>query len=303
MKWFKTKIKVVTHDGTFHADDVFASAALYLWAEKSSKRIEIKRSRDEAEIKKADIVVDVGMQYDPSMCRFDHHQKGGAGVHDNGVPYASFGLIWKHYGDFICGNLEVAKMIEQRLVIPIDARDNGIRVSLPNEKEILDHRTSDMISNFNMTWLENYNDTGRQFKKSVIFAKEIILREIATSYAESEGIKLTKEAIRNQNNPEILILDKYVDWGKAVSMSVGVKLVVYQHKNGHDWCVQSGRDDLEDYNSDRANLPKEWGGLRDLDLEQVSGIKGASFCINGGWFGTSRTKEGAIAMAKKALQE
>ena len=40
----------------------------------------------------ADIVIDVGGQYDPDAGRFDHHQRGGAGERENGIPYSSFGL-------------------------------------------------------------------------------------------------------------------------------------------------------------------------------------------------------------------
>ena len=36
--------------------------------------------------------------YDIGGGEFDHHQAGGNGQRDNGVKYASCGLIWKSYG-------------------------------------------------------------------------------------------------------------------------------------------------------------------------------------------------------------
>ncbi len=58
---------------------------------------------------------------------------------------------------------------------------------------------------------------------------------------------------------------------------------------------------MEDYDSDRANMPKTWWGLKENELVNISGVKDASFCINnGGWFGTAKSKEGAIEMAEKA---
>jgi uncharacterized UPF0160 family protein len=80
---------IVTHNGNFHADDVFSIAA-FKCIFSSFKLI---RTRDFDIIAKADIVIDVGGEYDPEAGRFDHHQRGGAGERENGIPYSSFGLI------------------------------------------------------------------------------------------------------------------------------------------------------------------------------------------------------------------
>ena len=101
--FLKKRKVVVTHDGSFHTDDVFAVATLSIYYK---NRIKIIRTRDEKIMGKADIVLDVGEIYDPSTNRFDHHQKEGAGTRDGGVPYASFGLLWKHFGLEICGEDE-----------------------------------------------------------------------------------------------------------------------------------------------------------------------------------------------------
>lgn len=300
MFFFKKKITVVTHSGTFHADDVFACATISLWAEKNNFKLKIIRDRDKQIIKKADIVVDVGMEYDQDANRFDHHQKGGAGIRDNKIPFASFGLVWKKYGKQICEIKEIADRIENNLVIQIDAADSGVRISLPNEFGIYDHRTGGVISNFNPAQQEKDKTDNEQFDKALYFAKEIIKREIAWAIALDNGEKETSKAILEQNEPKILILNGDIEWHEAVSKNKNVKIVIYLHKNGKNWCVQTGRDDLEDYNSDRANMPKSWWGLRGEELVGISGIKDASFCTNGGWFATANSKEGAVEMAKKA---
>jgi uncharacterized UPF0160 family protein len=302
MSLFKTKIKVVTHSGDFHADDCFACAVLSLWADKNHSKLEIIRSRCGEIIEKSDIVVDVGMEYNSEKNRFDHHQKGGAGIRANGIPYASFGLVWKKYGEEICGSQLVADRVDKSLVTPVDAKDNGVNISKTNELGVTGHRTSNAIFNFNPTWQENINISYGQFKKALDFAKEILLREIAWAIALNDGEKETMKAVEEQNNPEILILERSIEWHEAVSKNKNIKFVVYLHRNGKYWCVQCGRDDLEDYNSDRANLPKAWWGLREDELAKVSGIKDASFCTNAGWYGTAKSKDGAIEMANKALQ-
>src|SRR3989344_7953949 len=91
-----SKIKVITHNGDFHADDVFAMASLMLL---HKNKIEIMRTRDEAIINKgANYVIDVGGIYDDERNIFDHHQSGGAGERSSGIPYASFGLLWSTKG-------------------------------------------------------------------------------------------------------------------------------------------------------------------------------------------------------------
>jgi len=113
---------IVTHDGNFHADDVFSIAAL----KHIFPSFKLIRTRDLELIAKADIVVDVGGEYDPDTDRFDHHQRGGAGERENGIPYSSFGLIWQKYGLEICeGNQDVANAVDSGLVSTIDAIDCG----------------------------------------------------------------------------------------------------------------------------------------------------------------------------------
>ena len=121
------KITIVTHNGNFHADDIFAVATLTLVF--GEENVSVIRTRDPNIIQGADYVVDVGGIYDESKNRFDHHQKGRAGERDNTIPYASFGLVWKKYGEELSGSLEVAEKIDQILVQWIDAQDNGFQIT------------------------------------------------------------------------------------------------------------------------------------------------------------------------------
>jgi uncharacterized UPF0160 family protein len=51
----------------------------------------------------------------------------------------------------------------------------------------------------------------------------------------------------------------------------------------------------------RLSLPEEWRGVRDEDLEKVSGIEGAKFVHAAGFIGGNKTYEGALKMAQIAL--
>src|SRR3989338_4210933 len=103
------KIRIVTHNGKFHVDDLVAVAALqFMLGEANTQVI---RSRNPDDWKTGDYVLDVGAVYDPATNRFDHHQHGGAGARENGVPYSALGLVWKHYGEKICGSRTVSERL------------------------------------------------------------------------------------------------------------------------------------------------------------------------------------------------
>jgi uncharacterized UPF0160 family protein len=70
----KEIVRIVTHDGFIHADEVFALAVLKIYFEKVGKEMEIIRTRDLEKIAKADMAVDVGNEYDHKK-NCDHHQK------------------------------------------------------------------------------------------------------------------------------------------------------------------------------------------------------------------------------------
>ena len=53
--------------------------------------------------------------------------------------------------------------------------------------------------------------------------------------------------------------------------------------------------------TNRLGLLEAWRGVRDEDLEKLSGITGAKFVHAAGFIGGSATKEGALAMAMKTI--
>lgn len=84
-----------THNGMFHCDEVVAVALLCLLHH--DKKVVVVRSRNEEVLNKCDIWVDAGGG------EFDHHQEGFNKKRDGeeGIPYASAGLIFNKFGHTI----------------------------------------------------------------------------------------------------------------------------------------------------------------------------------------------------------
>src|SRR3954465_11197139 len=114
-------MRVATHPGNFHADDLFAGAVLHLAAAEA----EVVRTRDPEAIAAADARVDVGGRDDPATGDFDHHQKGGAGPRPRAPRHASSGLVGGEPGAALAGGEAPAGAIGERLVQGVDANDTG----------------------------------------------------------------------------------------------------------------------------------------------------------------------------------
>jgi len=282
---------IATHNGNFHADDVFSIAAL--------KRIipsfKLIRTRDAALIAKADIVLDVGGEYDADTDRFDHHQRGGAGARENGIPYSSFGLIWQKYGLEICqGDQDVANAVDAGLVSTIDAIDCGHVDGVVQGISL-----SQTIAMFNPTWQEeSHFDTC--FDEALEFASRVLARFIASANGGISAKAIVAEAIENAEDPRVIILEKYIPWKRTViALSEEALYMVYPSQTGQ-WRIQTVPVELGSF-EDRKSLPQPWAGLSDDALKEVTGIDDAMFCHNGCFIAGAESFDSTMKMASIAL--
>ncbi|MFT6927054.1 MAG: uncharacterized UPF0160 family protein [Psychromonas sp.] len=290
----KMNIKTIaTHNGNFHADDVFSIAAL----KQIFPSFKLIRTRDLELIGKADIVLDVGGEYDPDAGRFDHHQRGGAGERENGIPYSSFGLIWKKYGVEICkGNQDLANAVDAGLVSTIDAIDCGHVEGVSKGISL-----SQTISMFNPTWQEeSYFDDC--FDEAVDFAARVLSRFMASADGGISAKVIVAKAIENALDPRVIVLEKYTPWKRTVhALSSEALYMVFPSQTGQ-WRIQTVPVEPGSF-EDRKSLPKAWAGLSDKALVEVTGIDDAMFCHNGLFIAGAESFASAMKMATMALQE
>jgi len=303
--------KLITHNGSFHADDIFACATLILYLEKNNNDFsaqggpasgwEVIRTRDEEIIKTGDYVFDVGGIYDADKNRFDHHQIGGAGKRENGIEYSSFGLVWKKFGEKIITSEKAKMIIDRHLVAPIDASDNGFDL-VESKHKIFPYLIQDFFRVMRPTWRETDEKIDQMFLKSVEIAKEILTREIA--YAQDAII--ADEAIfsiyKNTEDKRIIVLDKNYAKKEILEKLTETLYVVYPRETSNSWGVEAIRKDFKSFEN-RKNLPKSWAGLKDEALQKVSGVGDAIFCHKALFMAVAKSKEGAIKLAELALKD
>lgn len=283
---------IATHNGKFHADDVFSIAAL----KHIFPAFKLVRTRDLDIIGEADIVIDVGGEYDPETGRFDHHQRGGAGERENGIPYSSFGLIWQKYGLEICqGNQEIADAVDAGLVSTIDAVDCGHVEGVAQGISL-----SQTISMFNPTWEED-SDLDACFDEAVAFASRILTRFIASATGGINAKDIVAKAIDNAEDPRVIVLEQYTPWKTTVlNLAAEALFMVYPSQSGK-WIIQAVPVELGSF-EDRKSLPKPWAGLSEQAFKDETGLDDAMFCHNGLFIAGAASFESTMKMAAMALQ-
>lgn len=291
------KVKVVTHNGSYHADDLFAVAALSLLI--SPNEIELIRTREEAVIKTADYVVDVGSIYDEAKFRFDHHQEGGAGERANGIPYASFGLVWKFCGEKLCGSKEIADAIDRKLVAPIDANDNGFCISESKISDEGPYLIQDFFYAFRPTWKED-TSIDAVFAELLGLAKVLLVREIKRAKDEKEAGVFVENAYKTADDKRLIVLEQFRPWKDVLLHHPEPLFVVFKEK-GENWCARAIPKNHNSFEN-RKDFPTSWAGKRDAALIEITGVPDAVFCHNKLFCAFALSREGAVALAKLALE-
>jgi len=276
---------LVTHSGRFHADEVFATSMVLMVEEH-----EVIRSREQEIIDQADIVLDVGAEYDIERQRFDHHQNSFTEERDDGTPYATAGLIWEAFATKIFASKGLidaeqvkyaTKWVDDKLIKDIDAVDNGMYLEDPRPS------VSMIIGMMN----EPSDEPELQeeaFKKAVNFTTDIMHNIVDAAVKEAE-VAAELEAYLETLEDGILILDKNLPYKDFISRHPEVKRVVYPRNEEQFGVYCNGRDN---------HLPERFRGLRDEELNQVSGLNDMIFCHKSGFMCVTLSQESALFMAK-----
>jgi uncharacterized UPF0160 family protein len=210
------KIKVLTHDGVFHADDTMSLTILSsIYDEIESVRS--RKASEENYFHNADFVIDVSGKFDGERF-FDHHQTDSP-TRENGMPYSSAGMIWSKFGrqvierEYFLSNADVDKVwkiVDETIIIPIDLMDNG---KVPkSEVPILSF--SAIISQMNPEW--NSKDSfDCRFEQAVGLCRVILLNAIRSAVATVEAESIVDKFLK-QSPKGLLVMDRGMPWQKAL---------------------------------------------------------------------------------------
>jgi uncharacterized UPF0160 family protein len=292
------RLRVGTHSGSFHADEVFALATLRM----ARGPLEIVRTRDATKLAACALRVDVGRHYDPASGDFDHHQ-GDVGERESGIRFASFGLVWKEHGEELAGSAAVARAIDGRIVAPIDAGDNGQELYAPLVPGVTPYAVSGVIAAMNPPWdAEDGAAAEREaFDQALDLADGIIRRELAAEQARARAADLVRTALDTAEDPRLLELDRGMPW-RGIVIDEAPEVLFVVSPRTRDWSIQAVPAASHGF-ANRRSLPAAWAGLEGPPLQEVTGVPDAVFCHGARFMAVAGSREGVLELARQALAD
>ena len=269
----------ITHSGTMHADEVFATAFLDLYL--GDIRVYRTNNIDPLKISRDTLIYDIGRG------KFDHHQNDAL-KREDGITYSSFGLLWKEFGkDFLkkkdYTNIEeIFNAVDKDLIEGIDADDNGVFPKIEVQSDYKVKTISNIIKLFNPSFNSEENEKD-QFLKAVSVAQKIFEEEILYINGKIIAEKKINQLIDNiDDNSKYLILEEFLPFEDAIlnNEKANSLLFVAFPSNRGGYAIKTIPKSINDKTS-RMLFPEEWAGLSNEELEKTSNIKGLKFCHTG----------------------
>jgi uncharacterized UPF0160 family protein len=299
---------IATHNGSFHADDIFGVAVLLLLHPEA----QLVRTRDMERIAQADFAVDVGGEWDAARGRFDHHQRGFAGARESGVVYASAGLVWAAYGPALVEQTfglndaklaqSVAEALDAELVQHLDRADTGVAHGAPGLFGL-----SALMAQFNTPWdsrgdaAEDEAHSLAQFRQAVGVMTTLLQTTLNQLRAKYQGAELVRGATPLFDGRVLQMPRGGLPWRDVISQEMpDVLFVIYPDSSAQQYQVHVVTVEPHSFQA-RQDLPKAWAGLRGAELAEVTGVADAVFCHNGRFIAGAGSLAGAMRMAELAL--
>ena len=289
-------ITIGSHSGNFHADDVFATAALSLL----HPEYKILRSRDPEVWAQCDYLVDVGGVYDHDNKIYDHHFRNGP-AYDDGLRMSSIGLVWKHYGEKICQSKEISDRVCKKLIRTLDAHDNGINLTqraegIPDVHEV---SISTVVSAMNPPELENVDEV---FGREVVRAREVLEAYIANAAKWLKSREEVVEALQAADGRQYIEVGENCNWMEHLLKAEGNEDILYVlYPSEGKWYSRTVPVSWDSYES-RKRFPDEWAGLRDEEFSQAAGIPDGVFCHHVCFMCGSYSRESTKKLIELAIE-
>jgi len=277
----KNYTKGMTHAGSFHADDVFATALIRCL---HHSFIPVRTN----DYHLAETAADDILVYDIGGGKFDHHQKDRK-VREDGTPYAAFGLLWPVVGkDLGFSDIAIQKF-DREFVCNIDRHDNtGCGNSIA----------------YAISSMNNEVDT---FMDAVSLATGLMVSMLYRLHRFDESIEFAKSRIDPRHPSWVDMIDSSgichrCDYFAEESCPTRVLAIITKSKR-MGYCVTSITDRKNGKTSNRYLFPKEYRGLSEDELKHVAHGIGMTFCHPSGFMAIFERYDQATYYCEKNIKE
>jgi len=257
------ELKIATHNGIFHADEVTAIVLLKLFEDDEASVTRLKH--ETKDFSSYDMVIDIGRRFDGKKY-FDHHQyKGGK---------SSAGLIWEY--------LEVEDKYPSisKLIKIVDENDVGITKAKPFEY-------SSLIKHFN----DNDDIYGEKqeecFEKAVEFAYTIFHSLKHNEEELEKAQSIVNYSFHFEKNKNIIELERFTRfWSRYINGQTmpDIKAVVWEDEADGSWKVK---------------IPSKWPGSFELAAKPLIPDDSMEFVHASGFFGIAKDRGTLLSYLQK----
>ena len=251
--------KIVVHGGTFHADDVLCVA----YAKTLYPDIEVVRTNNPTEVMMNDkqtLVCDVGKEYNPDKCNYDHHNDCPT-IGATDIKKSAIGLMLADvdiYSDietvFRERNKDTSEFATAfcDALTTVQAVDNGIDISSKKFYSLIGRDISDVLYGFNPEW-DSDKSLDEAFDEAVSFAVENFVEPslslerlpgdkmdvlLSTLYSQKRSAESAKERAQSMLHDSldnmvqgVVVLPRHCPWEESLIPSEA-KFVVFPSNRG-----------------------------------------------------------------------
>lgn len=289
----------ITHNGTMHADEVFATAFLDLYL--GDVRVFRTSNVPSQGLNEGTFIYDVGRG------KYDHHQLDAL-KRENGITYSSLGLLWKEFGkDFLTkydySNVdEMFLGIDKDLIEGIDGDDNGFFPKIDCSYKV--KTLPGIIKLFNPSF-DSGEEENEQFYKACVLAKMVWEEELYYIQGKVIADMQVKQFLEDiPDGSPYLILDEFIPYEETILSNPKGNSILYVAfpSNRGGYAIKAMPKSLDDHTL-RKPFPEEWGGLQGDELAEVSHIPGLRFCHTSRFIATCDSLETVYQILQLLCQE
>lgn len=234
-----TKHRFYTHAGLFHTDEVTAYAIALLADLVHQGGEGLIRLTDVGHLPSDGIIADIGREYEAKEMKFDHHQ--GFLTRTDGFPYATAGLMWKHFGEDVVQRIissdfieQITQRVDDILIKGIDAHDadNAYSAnSFCSAGQVRLCTISNAISYMNHSDVSNHGVQKARFLEAANFVTRVLIGQIQQAKKFIEAKHMFFEVAEIKLEGRLIVLSENMPWREIVHEQNSQALFVISPSN------------------------------------------------------------------------
>lgn len=197
-------VKVYTHGGSFHADDVCTVALIEIL---KGAEIEVRRVFGGPW---EDVDPTYSIAFDVGGGEFDHHSEPRE-TYEDGCPMAAFGKVARAISIDGQSLEEIYPGFTQYIAKPIEARDNGYA-----SDKIKDSYFAEIVNPFGTLW-DKTESPDDQFRIAVNIVKPILSRQLDSLLSKKNAKSVIESA---PVIGRVVVLDQFAPWQDYIDENV-----------------------------------------------------------------------------------